>query len=192
MAWYFAAVAQLRAGRIVEYRALCRDMLERSRGRLGQHEALARVCMMCPDDPDVVAEAAKVAEHALEVIPGNAYALYTAGLTDYRLGRYESALKRIGASREANETAQMIIFRDTYRALTDLVEAMTLARLGRTGAAGEALARAERLMAGHIPAEGSDGLYPAEWQEWAHCEIIHREARAVVEDAALWAEPFAP
>jgi tetratricopeptide (TPR) repeat protein len=191
-AWYFSAVAQLRAGRIDQYRALCRDMLERSRGSLGKHELVARVCLMCPDDPDVVAEAAKVAERALETIPTNPYALYTAGLTDYRLGRYESALERVRASREANENAQMIIFRDAYRALTDLVEAMTLTRLGRTGAAGEALARAERLMADHIPGEGSDGLYPAEWQEWAHCEIIHREAEAVVRWAPIFpADPFA-
>ena len=86
----------------------------------------------------------------------------------------------------------MIIFRDTYRALTDLVEAMALARLGRTKPAREALARAERLMADHIPAEGSVGLYPAPWQEWAHCEILHREAEAVVRwDPIFPADPFA-
>jgi serine/threonine-protein kinase len=193
IAWYFSAVAQLRAGRIVEYRALCRDMLQLNRGRLGQHELLARVCLMCPDDPAVVVEAATLAERALEKLPANPYARYTAGLAAYRLGRYESALERIRASRAANETAQMIIFRDAYRALTDLVEAMALERLGLTGAAAEALARAERLMANNIPAEGSAGLYPGEWQEWAHCEIIHREADAVVRWGPIFpANPFAP
>jgi tetratricopeptide (TPR) repeat protein len=167
-------------------------MLQKSRGRSGEFELVARACLMCPDDPDVVAEAAKVAERAVEESPSNTYALYTAGLADYRLGRHESALKRVRASRAANETAQMIPYRNAYRALTGLVEAMALAKLGRAKAARDALAEAEETMAGQLPAEGSGGLYPDRWQEWAHCEVIHREARAVVANAAFPANPFAP
>jgi hypothetical protein len=117
--------------------------------------------------------------------------LYTAGLADYRSGRYESALKWVRASREANKTAPLITYRDSYRALTWLVEAMALARLGGAKDARDALAEAEATMAGRFPAEGSGGLYPEPWAEWAHCEVIHREARAVIEDAAFPADPFA-
>ena len=147
---------------------------------------------MSPEDSSVVAEAARLAERALKEQPSGTYQLYTAGLADYRSGRYESALERVGESRKANEIRGIILFRDTYRALTDLVEAMALARLGRTNPAREALARAERLMANHLPAEGSADLYPAPWQEWAHCEILHREAEAVVRwDPIFPADPFA-
>ena len=192
-AWYISAVAQLRASRIDQYRGLCRDMLQRFGGGIaGQAEMAARVCLMCPDDPDVVAAAALVAERAVKDTPRTPYMLYSAGLADYRCGRHESALKQVRASRAANETAQMIIFRDAYRALTDLVEAMALARLGGAKDARDALAEAEAMMAGRFPAEGSGGLYPEPWLEWAHCEVIHREARAVVEDAAFPDNPFAP
>ena len=85
----------------------------------------------------------------------------------------------------------LVDYRDPYRVLTRLVEAMTLARLGQADAARETLAQAERLMAGRFPEKGSDGLYPHPWQEWAHCEIIHREARAVVEDLTFPPDPFA-
>jgi hypothetical protein len=112
-------------------------------------------------------------------------------LADYRLGRHESALKRVRASREANETAQMVPYRDAYRALTGLVEAMALAKLGRAKDARDALAEAELWMAGRLPAEGSGGLYPDRWQEWAHCEVIHREAEAVVRSDPIFpANPF--
>jgi Flp pilus assembly protein TadD len=190
-AWYLSAVAHLRAGRIGRFRWLCGEMLRRFADGF-EAELVARACLMSPDEPTVVAEAARLAERAVKDLPMGPYTLYTAGLADYRSGLYESALERVGESRKANEARGIIIYRDAYRALTDLVEAMALARLGRSGAAGEALARAERLMADHIPAEGSDGLYPAGWQEWAHCEIIHREAEAVVRwDPIFPADPFA-
>jgi tetratricopeptide (TPR) repeat protein len=190
-AWYISAVAQLRAGRIEQYRGLCRDMLQRFGDSFtGQAEMVARVCLMCPDDPDVVRAAALLAERVVkDPPPRTLYMLYTAGLADYRLGRYESTLKWVRASREANKTAPLITYRDPYRALTWLVEAMALARLGRAKDARDALAEAEATMAGKFPAEGSGGLYPQPWAEWAHCEIIHREARAVVEDAASPADP---
>jgi hypothetical protein len=186
-------VAQLRAGRIDQYRGLCRDMLQRFEGSpAGQAEMVARVCLMCPDDPDVVAGAALLAERAVKDPPRTPYMLYTAGLSAYRSGRNESALKQVRASRAANETAPLITYRDSYRALTRLVEAMALARLGRANDARDALAEAEAIMAGRFPAEASGSLYPEPWAEWAHCEVIHREARAVVEDAAFPANPFAP
>ena len=68
--WYFSAVAQLRAGRIDHYRDLCREMLRRFGGRFGGGaELVARVCLMSPDDPRVVAEAARLAERALKAQP---------------------------------------------------------------------------------------------------------------------------
>ena len=145
-----------------------------------------------PDEPIVVGEAAGARRaQPSRARPRGAYAPYTAGLADYRSRLYEKALGRVRRSREVNETAPTFIYRDTYRALTWLVEAMAQARLGRAIEAREALARAEGVMAGRFPTEGSGDLYPEPWQEWAHCEIIRREARAVVEDAAFPADPFA-
>lgn len=191
--WYFSAFAQLRAGRIERYHSLCREMLQRYGDNFGaEAERVARTCLVAPDEPGVIAKAARLAERALKDLPGDPYTLYTAGLADYRSGRDPSALERVGRSRKANETGGIILFRDTYRALTDLVEAMAQMRLGRTGPAREALARAERRMADRMPAKGAVGLYPFTWQEWFHCEVIHREAEAVVRwDPIFPADPFA-
>jgi tetratricopeptide (TPR) repeat protein len=146
---------------------------------------------MGPEEPAVIAEATRLVERALKHNPKQPYFLYTAGLADYRSGWYERALERVRRSREANETEPMIIYRDAYRALTWLVEAMALARQGQADTARDALAEAERWMAGRFPAEGSGGLYPHPWQEWAHCEIIHREAQSVVRwDSIFPADPF--
>src|SRR5262249_6379564 len=45
-AWYFCAVAQLRAGRIGHYRWLCGEMLRRFGD--GEDERVARACLMSP------------------------------------------------------------------------------------------------------------------------------------------------
>jgi tetratricopeptide (TPR) repeat protein len=190
--WYVSAVAQLRAGRIDVYQKLRDEMLARFGDGTGDVERVARLGLMWPDGREAIAKAIPLAERVFRANPTSIFVQYTASLAAYRSGRFEVALERLSRRGGATNPAIKVDFRPNYDCLSELVRAMALARLGRPRPARDSLVRAERMMSEYHSAEDSAENYPYVWQEWAHCEIIHREARAVVEDAAFPADPFAP
>jgi len=181
--WFHGTVAQLVAGRPDLYGEQCRAMLRRFGDARDwvTAERISKACLLRPDDPSVVAQAAKLAGRGLEDAPDNPWTLFAAGLASYRTGDHESALDRMKRGREAST----IIDRSEipcYEASTLLVEAMACARLNRMGAARQSLDQADRILEGRFPREGASSQYPTPWPDWALCQILWREAGRVVRD----------
>jgi hypothetical protein len=99
--WCEAAYAQLQAGRPDSYREQCRAVLQRFEGaRAGSAAEIAGACLTVRDGPEFVARAAVLAERGLQPRPEAAWALSVAALADYRTGRYQAALDRVGLGRK--------------------------------------------------------------------------------------------
>jgi hypothetical protein len=69
---------------------------------------------------------------------------------------------------------------------------MVTARLKRGAEARQELERAEAILASQLPKRDADLRYPAHWQEWVHCEILHHEAETEVSALDAPAKPSAP
>jgi hypothetical protein len=113
------------------------------------------------------------------------WAQVTRGLADYRRGRFAEAVAAIDSClsrRPGNWNCELT---------AHLVKAMALSRLGRLGEARAALNRASELYRTRVAGPG--GLTPGgNWPDRLICEILLREAEALVLDSTFPADPFAP
>ena len=97
-------------------------------------ERISKACLLRPDDPAIVAQAAALADRGLTSAPDNPWTLFAAGLAAYRTGDHESALDRLRRGRDASTTIDRSEL-PCYEACTLLVEAMAYARLDRSAMA---------------------------------------------------------
>ena len=115
-------------------------------------ERTAKVFLTAPDNPDLIARAAVLAERSLRLRPDDVWMLYTSALAAYRTGQYEPALDRNRRGRAASRTAWPSGAWPGYLATSDALEAMASARLGRPERARAALKQAESILTAHLPA----------------------------------------
>jgi tetratricopeptide (TPR) repeat protein len=194
--WVKATYAQLLAGRMDRYRELSRVMLylfEKSNGT--DAEYTAKACLTVPDRPDLMSRAAVLAERSLRLKPDDAWRLYGAALADYRLGRYQSALDRLRRSQAALKTSPSGDW-PGHPVMSYAVEAMAQARLNHVADARAVLKQAESNLKTGLAAVRGTEAYTSFWHDWVHCQVLVREAQAVVADigfpADLPEDPFAP
>ena len=144
--WFQRTSLRLYAGEVGRYRADCRELLKRF-GDTRSPETADRTAKACLLDPDCAADPSELASLGAPVdraISSNSppaparWFEVTKGMYEYRCGRYNTALEWLGRGRAGMKPA-------SGRALADFFSAMALHRLGREGAAKEALAAGIRL-----------------------------------------------
>jgi hypothetical protein len=184
-------MTQLWLGRVDAYHRMSRQMSLHFARTTDAREAarVAWIGLLRPEGRADVEQAARLAEHSLEIAPNHAYALFAGGLADYRRNRHERAVVRLRRCREAMRPVP-----PQYHALVGawslLVEAKASARLGRDDPR-ETLGQAERLMAGRFDETQSVAAVSG-WQNVAIYELLHGEAEAlIVFDPIFPADPFA-
>jgi tetratricopeptide (TPR) repeat protein len=187
MAWLYLAVVEIEHGDAADYRQHCRRMLERFGTSTDPFE-LERTAkaglLVLPASPDEAARLLAIVRAAVERAgPGSQaveWLLLTLGLAEYRAGDTEAALKALEHCLEHAPNPILSI-----PALS--IRAMALQRRGRSEAAQDCLARAERLIA--LP---STPPWPADWPDRLIARRLASEAAAVVRfDPILPADPFA-
>jgi tetratricopeptide (TPR) repeat protein len=104
------------------------------------------------------------------------------GLADYREGQYARAVERLKSLAPDPEG----IHRDTT---TYLVLGMAHQRLGQAAEARQALDRARAILEQKYPKPDRGDLFPGDWQEWLRCQILRREAEALIEGKSAEAKP---
>jgi DNA-binding beta-propeller fold protein YncE len=172
--WYQSAALQLWVGDRKRYRHHCHEMLRRF-GTTRQSEAAEQVAKTCLLDPlsfEDIALPRQLAELSYRLDPKSPWVLLAKGLSDYRGGRYEAALATLDRGLDG--------IRNPYCRISNyLVQSMAYARFGQPKLAREFFHRATRLMPDGFAQEGHDDLGDT-WHDWLHCQIVHREAEAIV------------
>jgi hypothetical protein len=112
----------------------------------------------------------------------------TLALADYRAGAPGRALTRIALARSTAEYGSD----ESLQALTLSVEAASLNRLGRSGAARGALERAGLILKPVFSEAASGTTLGGDWCDWMTAQVVYREAQAALVDQTDFpADPFA-
>jgi serine/threonine-protein kinase len=169
-------VAQL--GDEAAYRNRCVAMLERFRDAAQPEiaERTAKACVLLPGavDPETCA---RLAGRAVEA--GGQYLPFfemARGMAEYRCGRDENALEWLDKAR-ASLTA--VNAAPTFYATCDYFRSMALLRLGRSDESRQALAEADREVAGLGFTPGQDDFGFTGPENLLICSVARREAKAV-------------
>ncbi len=188
--WCIATALRGRDGDEVRYRALCRLMLDRFRvtNDPAIAERTAMYCLLLPLPGPEQEDAGRMAERSVAGATGplRRWAGAAKGLADYRGGRFADAVAVIEKSQAVDDDGE----RD-LQVMAGCVRAMALMRVGSRD---EARAAFEKASALHRPnVQQATALDPgASWADLLICEVLHREAEAlVVYDPAFPSNPFA-
>ncbi|MGH7139877.1 MAG: tetratricopeptide repeat protein, partial [Pirellulales bacterium] len=168
------------------YQKYCNIMLSRW-GKVADPmlaDQTAKPCLLLAggvSDPEQLAPLVQTALSEGEKRDLYLWFLFAQGLHDYRCGRFAEARTACATSRERAPS-------DHFAALTiadQMVEAMSLHRLGKTDEARQALAAADRLLYAKGPKLDSGDL-GAGWHDWLCCRILRREAEETTRAHLGW------
>jgi tetratricopeptide (TPR) repeat protein len=181
--WYRYAILCLQRGDVAGYRRCCAALLERFQGTADASIAhrVALACLLVPEavgDPKLPAQ---LAERGVAGAPRDPWHLFTLAAAHYRAGRHADAMKRL---QEAIKVAQDRP--DAFRhatILSRLFLAMTYHSAGRARSAKELLDQTTQAMDRDLPRAGLEQLGDS-WHDWIMCQVIRREAEAVLRDQA--------
>jgi tetratricopeptide (TPR) repeat protein len=177
-AWRWAAYAYLASGDSENYQRACRELLVRF-GQTDDPTTAERTAKICALAPGAVADFAAVERLAQFAVTGtekrNSYTwfAFAKGLTEYRAGRHEEALKWMKLYRPKPDGGQ-------GSAMTFAAMAMAKQRLGRNDEAQESLAKARAILAQKQPDPAKGRPYGNSWHEWLDAQILSREAEKVL------------
>ena len=167
------------------YRRLGKEMLERFRNTTNPFEAdqTAKTCLIASDFKEDQGPLAKLAEVAVAKGQPTTNPLqhfqFCRGLSEYRQGRYASALEWFAKSRKANAALKSPYSPHAdLDALNGLFEAMALHHLDRTEEARRSLATAAEVIDKRFGVASADPR--GNWHDWLFCQTARREAEAVL------------
>ncbi|HVA45771.1 MAG TPA: protein kinase [Pirellulales bacterium] len=163
-------------GDLPAYQKYCHTMLSRWGNATDSAEQTAKACLLLAGGVSDPAQLAPLVQTALSVgARHEAYPwfLFAQGLHDYRCGRFAEARTACADSRQRAASHPELIV------INQVVEAMSLYRLGKTDEARQALAAADRLLVDTTPDFGSGDLGPS-WHDWLGCRILRREAEELL------------
>jgi tetratricopeptide (TPR) repeat protein len=176
---YRLAALCLYTGKLDEYRAICRDLLERFGTSNNRNfiDRTAKICLLAPDADDNRARALALAE--MNVVAGEKHLDYrwfvlAKGLADYRAGRYDDALKSVKQLNPVSGGGHS-------DALCFALLAMTEDRLQHSDKARDALASAQEILSNNMPNPAEGRPFGDNWNDWLHCQILFREAKGMIE-----------
>jgi WD40 repeat protein len=169
----------LQRGDVAGHRRCCVALLERFAGTADASIA-HRVALACLVRPGVVSDLKllrQLAERGVAGAPRDAWHLLTLGAAHYRAGRQAEAINRL---REALEAARADPDRFRYASvLSRLFLAMTYHAAGQAERARQWLDQAVYVIDFDFPQAGRVPLGD-HWQEWITCQVIRREAEALI------------
>jgi tetratricopeptide (TPR) repeat protein len=185
--WCEPAAAFVLAGRLQDYRTVCRGVLDAylkvARAAAENKKAAdraaylaARTCVLGPDAVADPAEVVRLAGQAVTADPMAAWYLHTLGMAHYRAGDFPQAIRRFRECLEAdrNWSAQVVNW---------LGLALAHARLGQTQDAQEWLDRAVRWIdetTAKSPKKGLAAIPGLHRHDWLACHALRREAETLI------------
>ena len=175
---YHAATLHLRAGDVAGYRRACRAMLERFQDTQAPEVAdrTAKACLLLPDSVPEFDRVQKLADRAVngtEKHGSYRWFVFAKGLAEYRAGRHAEAVKWLKRFAPNADGAHI-------DATVFAVLAMAQHRLGQKEQAHAALHSAQVIFAEKMPDPGAGRPFGGDWHEWLHCQILLREAEALL------------
>ena len=185
--WLLLALLRSHDGDQAGHREVCARMGERFPGAIDRDFTmdLVRTCTSVPDAPRDPAQLVELARVTIEGAPAFPWWLYTLGAAHYRAGQDEAAIRRLRESLEQGPDWGS-------RPMNYPLLAMAYHRLGRQDEARQALEEAARAIDGWTAAmyasgqenwvvnQGAPGSCPIPWWDLLECQILYREARAVM------------
>jgi tetratricopeptide (TPR) repeat protein len=185
--WYLHATLCLWAGDTDNYEAACKEMLERF-GRAKDPDpwgaqALAMICLLAPDAVPDLQVPARLAATAVDAAPDNSWFLLTLGAARYRAGQFREAIDlfhRALRGRWPDEEESRIC----GTALIDLFLSLAHHRLGERDEARQRLHDAVQRIDEAAAQAGGRGNRGKEWHVWAACQVVRREAEALLAGGA--------
>jgi serine/threonine protein kinase/Flp pilus assembly protein TadD len=187
-AWNHGAILRARAGEYAPYCEHCRRMLERY-GRTTNPvvaERTAKACLLLPLPRDEIDTACRLAELAV-VTAGEEglrkYAELARGMARYRQGRFADAVS------SADRCLARLPISWNLELPARSVRAMSWQRLGNARGARDDLDKATEVFSRRVAKPGGPEPGGA-WTDLLICEILLREAEALIMDPSFPAEPF--
>ena len=189
-----AALREYLAGSAAGYRRRCLILLERfeDRGVWYAAERVAKACLLPCGDPEILARAAALAEASDRRSQGSPWAKFVVGLSRYRRGSFEASLPDLQFARDASPHFADARSGRHLGAMSLGVEAMALARLGRSREARLRLREGWGILEISLPGWSLRAPDPEDF-DLAFAMVVLREAEAVVVwDPIFPDDPFAP
>jgi serine/threonine-protein kinase len=185
LSWHSEAALQSLIGDHLEYRRVCRGMLERF-GKSNEPNTLRRTVVSCLLEPDALSdlgELAPLVERFSASSPTNQspWSLVAAGFFEYRTGRFRAAIERLDPLPEGSATTA---FDEVIRALACVIRAMAYQKLNQTDAARRQLASAEVLAQQSRFEPDRAGPLHGSWIDWLRYQVLRREAEGLLQAAA--------
>jgi tetratricopeptide (TPR) repeat protein len=188
--WYQSAPLYLQRGDEPGYRRHCRRMLEQFGATADPvvAERTSKACLLAPLPESDREAARRLAERAVAMARAQGHSVLpwarlAQALADYRGGNFENA------STLADEGLAQGSGGWNRELPAHLVRAMADFRLGRIEEARAALTRVSELFRTQLPKLDSRDLV-SNWHDWLICDILYREARALILNADFPADPF--
>jgi tetratricopeptide (TPR) repeat protein len=177
--WFRAATLLAWTNDRSAFRQHCEEMLRRFADPTEPFiaERSAKVCLLMPDGLADIAPAVKLAEQAVKATehPYYRYFLMARGLAHYRAGEYAQAI---------DQTGKAVVAEARFWGLNvpaHLVAAMSHHRLGQAEEARKAFGQAREMMEQEEFPKLESGDVGAGWHDWLICQILRREAEALLE-----------
>jgi serine/threonine-protein kinase len=182
--WYQYASLCLQLGDLDEYRRCCRVMLERFGNTTDAMIAhrIALECLVMPKAHNELKVPLLFAERAVEQDPKSCWHLLILGAAYYRAGRFEPAVERLEQALQASQRAIPHNL-PHFLALRWLFLALTYHGMGQNQQARHCLEEAVQGMDTNLPKPGR-GVLGEHWGDWIRCQIVRREAEALLKKDA--------
>jgi tetratricopeptide (TPR) repeat protein len=177
--WMQPAPLLLQLGDVEGYRRQCRRMMDRYQDDTDplNLEKAAKVSLITDGPPDDVRRAARLADRAVTVGENSPYLVYlqvTKGIAEYREGHYDSAVKWLERAKPGDNQSVL-------KAMTGVFLALAYHRAGRPDDARRSLNEAQTLLDQRFPPNGPPDINRGgEWHDWLICQIVRREAEALL------------
>jgi tetratricopeptide (TPR) repeat protein len=184
--WYWSQYAPLclQLGDLDGYHRCCQVMLERF-GNTRAPVIAHRVAFTCVVMPNAVSDLdlpLQLAEHAVRQDPNSwdsCWHLLILGTAYYRAGRLEPAVERLEQALKASGPASA----PHFLTLRWLFLALSYHGMGQNQKAHHCLEQAIRLMETNSP-KARKGDLGSDWSNWIRCQIVRREAEALLKKNA--------